>query len=747
MTQFNDNIKKGRWTVSEHDLFLEAIKGQEHYLKDKGSIEDWKRIAGFVKSRSVDQVRTHAQNHFLSPEKRKAKQQLKIKWRLNMDLKDRSRKDRMYKLNSRQKKQMSDKINPIDAVDRSIWEAATKNDFAINTVDLMIRFKDDEQKYHIATKSDFRLLAKRGSSEPALTIETEQVDILLHLLNMELMKPKASDRNRTLFYYFQSSARYLRWTPVTQCQLLSAITHCPLIHQKTLVLMKELGALRSSIIALHHLRIQASLIRKDVAANINNKAPMLGHKCLLLKCSSCSSISTWEHMYNLLTTYRKKAKSILGLAALPQVSNPLDRTVSWQCNTCLSSARALDAQHRSDFSVQKMYFESECMRLRHLEKPIVPWDSVKWQYAQSLVLSEEVRFTSEVKLRLIDLSFSGQLCPKGSTKLLNELKGGRLSPGSYCSKECSSVIEAPSDGSMGMLILDEASYDVFCFSKCKGMQCKQYTDSLRLVAANEFSKKGEMITNGYLAQRSCGTGGHFIPNHHPTPTCASGQAKCDSTGLVSHLYHKKPMSKAANQELIYPSGTFPQTYVDVQMTRFEKSSKRRLLLDNPEEMALALVHGEDRVSAIRALCQVNHVEQEKLLAGLKVAFDAVCCPGSKAHAQWEKAYPGISKKEATLLEYACCTGEMRNHYAAAAHCDGTKSQVLESMFYANYPGLDGQKAGGTKESNGAHLHLPTLGVTIRVIPGTTACHSILRSTYHLADSSRGTTNFAMLSGH
>eukprot|EP01041_Mallomonas_annulata_P012809 gene12809-27011_t len=52
----------GRWTTEEHELFLEGLR-----LHGKG----WKKIAQYIKSRSVIQVRTHAQKYFLKMAKAK----------------------------------------------------------------------------------------------------------------------------------------------------------------------------------------------------------------------------------------------------------------------------------------------------------------------------------------------------------------------------------------------------------------------------------------------------------------------------------------------------------------------------------------------------------------------------------------------------------------------------------------------------------------------------------------------------
>jgi SHAQKYF class myb-like DNA-binding protein len=49
-------IVAGRWTAAEHDLF---VKGLQMYNKQ------WKMIAELIQTRTVVQVRTHAQKYFL----------------------------------------------------------------------------------------------------------------------------------------------------------------------------------------------------------------------------------------------------------------------------------------------------------------------------------------------------------------------------------------------------------------------------------------------------------------------------------------------------------------------------------------------------------------------------------------------------------------------------------------------------------------------------------------------------------
>jgi SHAQKYF class myb-like DNA-binding protein len=53
-------VKTGRWTKEEHAIFLEGLK---HYGKD------WKKLAVMIKSRTVVQIRTHAQKYFQKAKK------------------------------------------------------------------------------------------------------------------------------------------------------------------------------------------------------------------------------------------------------------------------------------------------------------------------------------------------------------------------------------------------------------------------------------------------------------------------------------------------------------------------------------------------------------------------------------------------------------------------------------------------------------------------------------------------------
>merc|ERR1712137_1365293 len=57
------SIRGGRWTADEHERFLEGFRIHGH---------KWKRVQQVVRTRSVTQVRTHAQKYLLKVAKLKA---------------------------------------------------------------------------------------------------------------------------------------------------------------------------------------------------------------------------------------------------------------------------------------------------------------------------------------------------------------------------------------------------------------------------------------------------------------------------------------------------------------------------------------------------------------------------------------------------------------------------------------------------------------------------------------------------
>lgn len=60
----NTEYQNGRWTDEEHAIFLRAIH-------EKHSDFNWRQISSLIKTRSSEQVRTHAQKYFAKLARRK----------------------------------------------------------------------------------------------------------------------------------------------------------------------------------------------------------------------------------------------------------------------------------------------------------------------------------------------------------------------------------------------------------------------------------------------------------------------------------------------------------------------------------------------------------------------------------------------------------------------------------------------------------------------------------------------------
>lgn len=66
----SDSTQRGSWwSAAEHDIFVHAY--EEHG-------KDWKKIAELVGTRTISQVRSHAQKYFMKLQRRSAREQAKL---------------------------------------------------------------------------------------------------------------------------------------------------------------------------------------------------------------------------------------------------------------------------------------------------------------------------------------------------------------------------------------------------------------------------------------------------------------------------------------------------------------------------------------------------------------------------------------------------------------------------------------------------------------------------------------------
>jgi hypothetical protein len=163
---------------------------------------------------------------------------------------------------------------------------------------------------------------------------------------------------------------------------------------------------------------------------------------------------------------------------------------------------------------------------------------------------------------------------------------------------------------------------------------------------------------------------------------------------------------------------------------------RRILI---EEM-------KSRLQACAILVAVGYGRFDQLFGTFLDAMDRM----SDQEPVWKDVDSSLSSFEALLLEYACDTGEMRNHMAVAAHVDGNRSHCLESMtVYGRVAKSDKRTPKRimdymkSKQSGG--LAIIHHGIYAKVEPGS-LFHLQLKDSYHAADHSRGFLNWTRVHG-
>jgi hypothetical protein len=112
---------------------------------------------------------------------------------------------------------------------------------------------------------------------------------------------------------------------------------------------------------------------------------------------------------------------------------------------------------------------------------------------------------------------------------------------------------------------------------------------------------------------------------------------------------------------------------------------------------------------------------------------------------WENAR---NDYERILLEYACGTGEFRNHFNLRCHTDTNKSHPTESMM------VFGKVADNTSDTaheiisnmKDAQLFLPHEGIVLNLRCGRDVLHCRFAKTYHAPDAMRGIYNHSWVHG-
>jgi hypothetical protein len=191
---------------------------------------------------------------------------------------------------------------------------------------------------------------------------------------------------------------------------------------------------------------------------------------------------------------------------------------------------------------------------------------------------------------------------------------------------------------------------------------------------------------------------------------------------------------------------------DIYMNRVTGKQKWQECADSYFQRDRMIKEMESRV---RALCIVDHYKlhthgkSHEIFKTLTQSVIRVYSENSAVLKWWKALLPGIDDWHVVLLEYACRTGEMRNHQAVAVHTDGNVSHFLETMVLYGRT-LQGNY-GNTYDTivrgfTPGYLYLLQFGIALGFRCGIDICHLQLSETLHVPDRSRDVTNWSAVHG-
>jgi hypothetical protein len=204
------------------------------------------------------------------------------------------------------------------------------------------------------------------------------------------------------------------------------------------------------------------------------------------------------------------------------------------------------------------------------------------------------------------------------------------------------------------------------------------------------------------------------------------------TALTMHYLNKEKIKKVNS---IYP---------DLAMDRLTANSKRkRACIDRNLRMKL-IGEMKSRIYFLLILVMKNMGSANELFKSFGTAVDRIKNGGKK----WKSEDSLLTDFECVLLEYACGTGEMRNHQALHAHTDRNRSHPVESMMIFGKVAEEDTRQSTTivKEMTSGRLIQPYERLVWDIKCGYDVLHSRFSVTYHLSDQSRGVSNWSYVHG-
>ena len=250
-------------------------------------------------------------------------------------------------------------------------------------------------------------------------------------------------------------------------------------------------------------------------------------------------------------------------------------------------------------------------------------------------------------------------------------------------------------------------------------------------------------------KRPGAAGGFSIPSIDPQ----YDSKYCSDCTKENRVFIRGPRSKATNTCVRYVNPDTDQVeeygsvYADPYMYRGDKRAKSKTLKVRESERNKTLAEMKSRLRAMVI------IETTKLIPNGQVWGSFIDSIRRAEHkiSDWQSINSSLSFFDIVLLEYACGTGEMRNHQALATHIDKNTSHPLESytlwgkvpMINDNHGYCTSRLVGGMVSGK---LSLPNVGVALVSRCGRDAWHLVLNDTMHAADPSRDQYNWSWVHG-
>jgi hypothetical protein len=298
------------------------------------------------------------------------------------------------------------------------------------------------------------------------------------------------------------------------------------------------------------------------------------------------------------------------------------------------------------------------------------------------------------------------------------------------------ILKNPGDGSFGLVQFGNGDY--------AGIGTVNLSNET--IAGLSRSETSAILASN-MAKRAGSAGGFMYPVDDPeVRKDTKSMSKCTKkhrlltttngfgTALTMH-YINNGMVKKVNS--VYP---------DLATAR-KKASKKRKEAMSDEHMRNKLI-GEmkSRLAFLLILVEKKLGKPYDLFRSFAEAVMRV----KEGNTNWivEDHHGVLNELDCVLLEYACGTGEMRNHQALFAHTDTNTSHPVESMmFFGKVP--EGEERESTTIVNtmkNGLLIQPFERIVWELQCGRDVLHSRFSVTYHLSDHSRGSFNWSYVHG-